>query len=463
MGYGKAAAIVVDPDQPWTAWLSYGRNRGPHRVWRTDDYGRDWHLVGYEDTGLPTGPIFNLALDPSGAVSARTLYVAVDGQGIFKSEDGGNTWHRADSRDWHGQRFVSLALDPRNPQRLFVGVAYGRDRQRHTLRGGVWRSLDAGRTWTKVGDIPERPRIALAPSDPRIIYVGERDYSSVGRGGVWRSDDGGDTWHLLAERLDAGFGNLKRTYIGALAVDPRDANVAYAASVDEGYDLSSGKGVFVTHDGGKTWRPMNEGLGNFNVHNLAVDPSDPRRLYAGTGGDGFFRWGPQPAPKPLPPAPSHPAAPDPLCTNRALWHSSADKLADLSVHDEAFWWGRGYLLARLDTAAHGSELSVRFNPPRDISSARLVSLRLRGLKADGTRLCVSRIVMEDTAGRKLKYEKDILVGTTWELAELPLRDWEGKEGERFDRRHVRRLYFDFWAPYATGRPYEFAVGAIQIQ
>ncbi|MCD6351467.1 MAG: hypothetical protein J7M26_05020, partial [Armatimonadetes bacterium] len=63
--------------------------------------------------------------------------------------------------------------------------------------------------------------------------------------------------------------------------------------------------------------------------------------------------------------------------------------------------------------------------------------------------------MEDTAGRKLKYEKDILVGTTWELAELPLRDWEGKEGERFDRRHVRRLYFDFWAPYATGRPYEF--------
>ncbi|MBC7288783.1 MAG: hypothetical protein H5T86_12255 [Armatimonadetes bacterium] len=101
-----------------------------------------------------------------------------------------------------------------------MSTRFARDARGQIIPGGIWCSDDAGHTWQRVGDLPEWPRVAIAPSNPEIIYAGERDYSSVGRGGVWRSDDGGKTWRLLAERLDVGFGNIKRTYIGALAVDP---------------------------------------------------------------------------------------------------------------------------------------------------------------------------------------------------------------------------------------------------
>ncbi|MBC7288784.1 MAG: hypothetical protein H5T86_12260 [Armatimonadetes bacterium] len=197
------------------------------------------------------------------------------------------------------------------------------------------------------------------------------------------------------------------------------------------------------------------------MHNLAIDPTDPNRLYAGAGGNGFFRWGPPPRPRPLPPPPGGKTPPpDPLCTAPALWHASADKLAEVSLRREKFWWGEGYVLARVDMSAPGATLSVRFDPPKDIASARIFALRFRGRNADGTRLCVSRIVMEDTSGHTLTYEPDILAGTTWELAELPLRDWQGQD---FGRSRARRLEFSFWAPYPTARPLEFAVGRLDFR
>ncbi len=459
MGYGKAAAIVADPTRPWRAWLSYGGNRGPHRIWRTDDYGRDWRLVGYEDTGLPTGAIFGLTLDPGSPAERRTLYAPVVGQGLYRSEDGGETWARLGRGPGGNLQFTNLALDPSNPNRVFLGLRYGR-KDGKLLPGGVWRSENAGRSWKRVGDIPERPRVVIAPSEPRVVYVAERDYSSVGRGGVYRSTNGGDTWELRAEKLDEGWGNIQRTYIGALAVDRRDAKVVYATSVDENYDLNCGKGVFVSRDGGKTWRSRNEGLTHFNVHNLLIDPNDPERLYAGTGGNGFFRWGPAPEAKPLPPAPASALPPDPACTTVQGWRCTAEKRHELTVHDDGFWWGRGYVLARMDTAGHGCRLIKTFARPLDISRSKIVSLRIRGVRADGTPLCISRMMMYEDQGRRLLYERDINLPTTWSLVELPLRDWAG---EHFDKARVRRYEFEFWAPYPQARPYELAVGALRFR
>jgi len=460
MGYGKAAALAVDPTKPWRAWISYGANDGPHRIWRTQDYGRDWRLVGYEDTGLPAGAIFSLLVDPASPADRRILYAPVNGRGVFKSQDDGETWERVDSQDWGATAFTNIAMSPRDPRTLFLGTRFGRAADGPVQRGGVWRSTDGGCHWTRVADIPERPRIALAPSDLAILYVGERDYSSVGRGGVYRSSDGGRTWRLMAERLDEGFGNIARSYIAALAVDPRDPNVVYASSVDEGYDLSSGKGLFVSRDGGETWEAMNAGLANFNCHDLIVDPNDPDRLYAGTAGNGFFRWGPRPPYRPLPLAPEAPAPPDPLCTTPAPWTTTADKRAEITEHDEAFWWGRGYIQATMDTTGPGARLVARFPAPLDISQAGIVSLRIRGRKADATPLCISRMRMYDGQGRPLLYERDVNIGTTWTLVELPLRDWEG---EGFDKGAVARYEFEFWAPYPEGRPYELAVGAIRFR
>jgi photosystem II stability/assembly factor-like uncharacterized protein len=458
MGYGKAAAIVVDPEQPWRAWMSFGRNTGPHRIFRTDDYGRDWRLVGYEDTGLPTAAIFSLVVDPSSPSEQRALLAAVDGNGIYRSDDAGDSWRRIDSGLGEGRRFTDLVIDPTKPRRLFIGAKFGRAGG-ELQRGGVFRSLDGGESWQPVGDIPERPRVVIAPSDPNVVYIAERDYSSVGRGGVYRSADGGDTWELMVERLDDGSGNVARTYIAALVVDPRDANHVYASSVDESYDLSFGKGVFESRDGGRTWRPMNEGLTHWNVHNLLIDPND--RLYAGTGGNGFFRWGPAPAipgPAPATRAPARP--PDPLCTTTEGWRCSAENLAEITTHDEAFWWGMGYVLARMDTERHGCMLTREFAEPMDISAARIVSLRLRARQADDLPVCIARMMMYDTEGRGLRYERDLQPDTTWTLVEVPLRDWEGDD---FDRTGVERFEFEFWVPYAEGRPYEVAIGRLAFR
>jgi photosystem II stability/assembly factor-like uncharacterized protein len=459
MGYGKAAAVAVDPELPWRAWVAYGSNYGPHRIFRTDDYGRDWRLVGYEDTGLPPGAVWALQPDPHSPPEQRVVYATVDGHGIFRSEDAGESWRPVGEGLIEPPAFTSLAIDPTDSRRLFVGVRFGR-KDGETLRGGVYRSLDAGATWQGVGDIPERPRVVIAPSNPQVVYVGERDYSSVGRGGVYRSADGGETWRLMAERLDDGLGNLPRTYVAALAVDPRDADHVYATSVDESYDLSCGKGVFESRDGGATWHPLNKGLSHWNVHNLLIDPTDADRLYAGTGGNGFFRWGPAPEEKPLPPAPASPLPPDSICTTTDGWSCSAEKTAEIAVHDEGSWWGRGYVLARMDTERHGCILARDFAEPVDISQGRIVSLRLRGVQADGEPLCISRMQMVDRTGRRLLYERDLLVDTCWSLVELPLRDWEGKG---FDRTSVARYEFEFWAPYAQARPYELGVGRLAFR
>jgi hypothetical protein len=343
---------------------------------------------------------------------------------------------------------------------MFVGIRFGR-KAGQTLRGGVWRSEDGGRSWSAVADIPERPYLAIAPSDPNVIYAGERDYSSLGRGGVYRSTDGGGTWQPMAERLDEGFGNTPRSYIARVAVDPRDANVAYATSVDEGYDLDSGKGVFVSRDGGAIWRAMNEGLSRLNALDFLIDPNDPGRLYAGTGGNGFFVWGP-PAPEgpPPPPLTDEPPPPDPACTTVEGWTCSAEKLHEITAHSEAFHGGRGYAIALMDTDQNGCHLVKRFAEPVDLSGQHILSLRLRGTYADGTPLCISRMVMRDGAGRRLLYERDLLPTTTWTLYELPLRDWEGAG---FDRTDVREFDFEFWAPYPEAKPYELAVGAMRFR
>jgi photosystem II stability/assembly factor-like uncharacterized protein len=460
MGYGKASAIAIDPQRPSRAWLAYGSNYGPHRLWRTDDYGRDWKLVGYEDTCLPPGAVWSLAVDPSSSIGLRRVIAPVNGQGVFCSEDGGETWARIDSGLGENLEFTNLVLDPRDPQRVFVGIRFGR-KEGQTLRGGVWRSEDGGRSWSAVADIPERPYLAIAPSDPNVIYAGERDYSSLGRGGVYRSTDGGGTWQPMAERLDEGFGNTPRSYIARVAVDPRDANVAYATSVDEGYDLDSGKGVFVSRDGGAIWRAMNEGLSRLNALDLLIDPNDPDRLYAGTGGNGFFVWGP-PAPEgpPPPPLTDEPPPPDPVCTTVEGWTCSAEKLHEITAHSEAFHGGRGYVIALMDTDQNGCHLVKRFAEPVDLSGQHILSLRLRGTYADGTPLCISRMVMRDGAGRRLLYERDLLPTTTWTLYELPLRDWEGAG---FDRTDVREFDFEFWAPYPEAKPYELAVGAMRFR
>jgi photosystem II stability/assembly factor-like uncharacterized protein len=232
-------------------------------VWKTDDYGRTWTPI-FDDQ--PTGSIGALAVAPS---NPDIIYVGSGegiqrpdlsvGDGIYKSTDAGKTWTHLGLRD--GQQISSIIIDPRDADRLFVAVLghpYGANPER-----GVFRSADGGASFQKVLYKDENTgAIALAfdPAEPRTVYA---DLFSSRQGpwenGVWtgpacglyKSTDGGDSWHQLTKGLPGAAQKLGR--IG-FAIAPTDPKRMYA-TVDA--DPAHG-GIYRSDDAGESWSRVND-------------------------------------------------------------------------------------------------------------------------------------------------------------------------------------------------------------
>lgn len=182
-------------------------------------------------------------------------------------------------------RISSVVCSPTNPSRYFVGTA----------DGGVWRTTDAGVTWTALTDSMPTTAIgalALDPQDENTIYAGsgEANFANHCRYGLglYRSGDGGDTWTVLGASTFSG------RSISRVIVDPANRNVIYVAVVGagggperraaKGHPQRFGPvGVFRTADGGVTWTQLLNGLPNVAVTDLEMDPTNPNVLIAGVG------------------------------------------------------------------------------------------------------------------------------------------------------------------------------------
>src|SRR2546430_3069366 len=117
-----------------------------------------------------------------------------------------------------------------------------------TPGGGVWKTINGGRTWTPIFDEPRVPSIgalALAPSNPDIIYVGTGE-ETVGNG-VYKSTDAGKTWSHV------GLNDTR--YISGIIVDPKDPNIVLVSARDY-FIAGAGRGIFKTTDGGRTWKKV---------------------------------------------------------------------------------------------------------------------------------------------------------------------------------------------------------------
>ena len=145
--------------------------------------------------------------------------------------------------------------------------------------GGVWKSTDFGQTWNPIFD--DQPTgsigaIAVAPSNPRVIYVGSgeglrRPDLSTGDG-IYRSTDGGVTWNHLGLR--------DGQQIGRILVDPHDANRVFVAVLGHPYGPNEERGVFRSVDGGTTWKKVLYKDENTGAIDLAFDPKNPQAVYA---------------------------------------------------------------------------------------------------------------------------------------------------------------------------------------
>jgi photosystem II stability/assembly factor-like uncharacterized protein len=148
-----------------------------------------------------------------------------------------------------------------------------------SVNGGVWKSVDAGRVWLPIFDsqpVASIGSLAVAPSAPDIVYVGTgestlRDSTGYGNG-VYKSTDAGRTWTHLG--LD------ETHHIGKVAIDPKNPNVVFVAAIGHLYDANPDRGVFRTQDGGRTWRKVLFKNDNVGAVDVVIDPVNPRIVYA---------------------------------------------------------------------------------------------------------------------------------------------------------------------------------------
>ena len=170
---------------------------------------------------------------------------------------------------FRGGRVLAVSGVPGEPGHFYFGA----------VNGGVWESRNAGRTWRPIFDaqpVGSIGALAVAPSNPRVLYVGtgEADMrSDIAQGkGVYRSDDGGATWRF------AGLGDTQQ--IGRIQVDPHDSDIAWVAALGHPYGPNAERGVFRTRDGGAHWTRVLGPDANTGAIDLVLAPDDPRTVYA---------------------------------------------------------------------------------------------------------------------------------------------------------------------------------------
>jgi photosystem II stability/assembly factor-like uncharacterized protein len=148
------------------------------------------------------------------------------------------------------------------------------------VNGGVWKTKDAGRTWVPIFDdqpVASIGALAVAPSAPDVIYVGSGESTlrdSVGFGnGVYKSTDAGRTWTHLG--LD------ETQHIGKIAVDPRNPDIVFVAAIGHLYAANPERGLYRSRDGGRTWQKVLYKDENVGAVEVVIDPTDSRIVYAG--------------------------------------------------------------------------------------------------------------------------------------------------------------------------------------
>ncbi|HWP38132.1 MAG TPA: glycosyl hydrolase, partial [Gemmatimonadales bacterium] len=212
-----------------------------------------------------------------------TIYVGAAGGGVWKSSDGGVTFQSV--FDDHVQSIGAIAIDPSNPQTVWVGTGESWVRNSVSVGDGVYKTTDGGDRWTRVGltDTERIARIVVHPRHGDTVFVCAAGHLWDGNDerGIFKTTDGGKTWkRVLFVNRDTGCSDL--------ALDPQDPRLLYAGMwqfrrrPDFFTSGGPGSGLFKSTDGGETWRPLTRGLpeGEKGRIAVAVAPSRTSVLYA---------------------------------------------------------------------------------------------------------------------------------------------------------------------------------------
>ncbi len=277
---GSVGAIAVAESDPNVVYAGMGESaiRGNvsngDGVYKSTDGGKTWTNMGLQNTYQ----ISRVRVHPK---DPNLVYVAAQGhvwgsnpeRGIYRSKDGGKTWEKV--------LFVSdktgasdLCMDPSNPRILYAGF-WQVSRKPWALssggpEGGLYKSADGGDTWKKLaGGLPEgtvgNVGVAVSPARPERVWA----IVEAEKGGVYRSEDGGEKWARVNSENKL---RQRAWYYSKIYADPKNADAVYVLNV----------GFFRSNDGGKSYNPIRVPHGD--NHDLWIDPDDPQRMIESNDG-----------------------------------------------------------------------------------------------------------------------------------------------------------------------------------
>lgn len=215
-----------------------------------------------------------------------TYFVGYTGGGVWRTDDAGNNWRNISDGFFKSSSIGAIAVAPSDPNVLYVGTGEHAVRgQSSTYGDGVYRSTDQGRTWANVGLAATRQisAVRIHPTDPEIVYVaaqGDR-WKGTAERGIYRTKDGGKSWTLVLKGENALSG------ASDLSMDATNPRILYAAFWDaqrfpwQVRSGGAGSGIWKSLDGGDTWKRLSEGLPKLmGKIGVAVSPANPDRVYA---------------------------------------------------------------------------------------------------------------------------------------------------------------------------------------
>ena len=283
-------AITLDPSDPDnTVYVGTGETWTRNSVtigdglYRSKDGGITWKKLGLEKSER----IANIIVNPE---NPNEIYVGVlgalwsdsDQRGVFKSSDGGSTWNKI-LYDGPATGCADLAMDPSNPNILYASMWEFRRTGWSFNSGGhksaLYKSTDGGASWNKIHNgFPEgklgRLAIAVAPSDSNILYT-VIEAENPDKKGLYRSNDAGQTW--TQSNNDFGI-TVRPFYFSRIVIDPKNPDVIVKAGL-------SGS---ISRDGGKTFKDL--GFMHSDIHDIAFHVKDSDYMFAGTDGGVYRSW-----------------------------------------------------------------------------------------------------------------------------------------------------------------------------
>jgi photosystem II stability/assembly factor-like uncharacterized protein len=279
-GTSSVGDIAIGATDPNLVWVGTGENNNRQSsswgdgIYKSTDGGLSWKNMGLR----ASKQIARVIVDP---VDFNVVHVAALGdlwaaggeRGVYKTTDGGLTWKRTLHVD-DDTGATELVMDPSNNKVLYAAT-YQRRRAQWGMNGGgagsgIWKSMDAGETWTKIENgIPAgakgRIGMDIYRANPKVLYARVEHPTESG---VYRTDDGGANWRKLSSV------NPRPMYFSQIRVDPQTDSRIYVLGVQ----------LHVSDDGGRTFRDDGAARIHVDFHAMWINPHNPRHLIL--GGDG---------------------------------------------------------------------------------------------------------------------------------------------------------------------------------